>query len=219
MRSLATLAILSTAFFAHDAGADDCEVAYAKSHAVFAARQATEPAAELAQCREEVAKHPKATSTVHCIATLPDKSPGPADLDTCVARFATGEEQANAWLHVIIDRAEQYRAVHHAFPVGKASQLPAWPDAKLPACCGGPDHRCAPTAAWDKAPVWKELGFRVIDASTYAYAYESNGKTFTIRAVGDADCDGKLATYTLTGAIGSDGKLALHASLPPHGTH
>ena len=220
MRSLNLVALLFAACNRRDAAVDDCELAAAKSNAVLAPRQAapTDRASELAQCREQVAKHPGAANTVHCIASLPSTSPEAAEIDTCLARFARGQDQANDWLHVIVDRAESYYRVHHAFPTGQAGPLPAWPDVSRPGCCGGKDFQCAVTTAWDTSSVWHELRFRVTEPTLYAYSYESDGKTFKAAATGDADCDGELATYTLTGSIGSDGKLALQASLPPHGT-
>jgi len=60
--------------------------------------------------------------------------------------------------------------------------------------------------AWED-PTWKALLFEVKDAHFYRYSFSStqgNPSTFTARAEGDLDCDGKLSTHTLFGEGGAN---------------
>ncbi|HEY0481586.1 MAG TPA: hypothetical protein VGD37_28915 [Kofleriaceae bacterium] len=52
--------------------------------------------------------------------------------------------------------------------------------------------------AWDD-PIWKSLDYASYDPSLFQYSYQSDGKTFTAKAVGDAGCRGEIVTYVMTG--------------------
>jgi hypothetical protein len=54
---------------------------------------------------------------------------------------------------------------------------------------------------WRRSPVWHALDFEIDQPSLFRYSYESNGKTFTAKAVGDLDCDGIEITYELNGEV------------------
>jgi hypothetical protein len=54
---------------------------------------------------------------------------------------------------------------------------------------------------WVQNPVWHALDFEIDEPSLFRYSYESDGKTFTAKAVGDLDCDGIEITYELNGKI------------------
>jgi len=106
---------------------------------------------------------------------------------------------------------------NNAFPKGKAKTLPA--AASGDTCCGGDKGKCAVSTEWANDPVWKELDFQIDEPSLYRYSYEStDGQTFTATAVGDTDCDGKLATYTLTGKI-EGGAATTNLVKPPDGVY
>jgi type II secretory pathway pseudopilin PulG len=80
------------------------------------------------------------------------------------------------------------------FPVGSVPLTPSTP------CCAGPGHRCpANPSDWQGVPVWDELAFEQTRPSFFQYAYQSDGTTFTARAVGDLDCDGVTVEYVLEG--------------------
>lgn len=89
------------------------------------------------------------------------------------------------------------------FPPGSTAMTPP-----LGTCCaqGG---KCAPDASlWDH-PTWTALQFSVDDPHYYSYQYqvEPGGQVFTVRAVGDLDCDGDYATFEMYGVVapGEDG--------------
>ena len=59
---------------------------------------------------------------------------------------------------------------------------------------------------WAVEP-WVSLQFSVDDPHYYSYQYEvaADGKSFTVRALGDLDCDGQYSTFEMTGQAGPDG--------------
>jgi type IV pilus assembly protein PilA len=63
-------------------------------------------------------------------------------------------------------------------------------------------HKCAVVAAdWDPQPLWITLDFTVDKPFYYQYAYTGTDTTYAASAIGDLDCDGNLATYTLNGFL------------------
>lgn len=108
---------------------------------------------------------------------------------------------------------EQIYVEDSGFPPGKVGPTPAKP------CCGStPDNKCAPDrAAWED-PMWKRLDFLMYEPHTYRYSYESTEPTsFVVKAVGDLDCDGNEATWTLTGSTDA-GLPVITIQPPPAGT-
>ena len=83
------------------------------------------------------------------------------------------------------------------FPVGDAPLLPAG------SCCGQPGNKCAvDPAAFTNDKVWSAIGFSLDDAPTsYQFRYHSDGKTAQVQALGDLDCDGVPAIYTLHATV------------------
>jgi hypothetical protein len=110
------------------------------------------------------------------------------------ANKAKGTE-AKVMLDKLQKRAKQVVASTGKFPRGSVPLTPATP------CCAGKDHQCVPTAADWANPVWRTLEFRIDDPHRFQYDYESDGKTATIRAIGDPECSGKLVTYEAHGNI------------------
>lgn len=94
-----------------------------------------------------------------------------------------------------------------AFPVGDAPLTPAKP------CCGQPNNKCAVDPEDWKNPIWQALDFEVSEPHLYRYSYHSDGKTAQVKAVGDADCDGAEATYTLD--VTSDNGNPMTTLTPP----
>lgn len=83
--------------------------------------------------------------------------------------------------------------VNAEFPKGTVGPTPA------KSCCEGPNMKCAPDpAAWSN-PVWQAIEFSVDEPHLYRYSYESDGKTFTAKAMGDLDCDGTEAVWVMKG--------------------
>lgn len=83
----------------------------------------------------------------------------------------------------------------HGFP--KVSVGPTPP---LGTCCKT-NGKCAPDAAQWQHETWVALQFSVEDPHYYSYEYiaDSDGKKFTVRAMGDLDCDGEYSTFSMSG--------------------
>ena len=123
--------------------------------------------------------------------------------------------EAGLVLNKLAKNAKRAAIETGSFPQGKAKTLP-----DVPTCCGGDKGKCAPTNEWANDPIWRLLDFSIDEPTLFRYSYESpTGKTFTALAVGDADCDGKLATYTLTGKIDESGGPATVLTRPPEGIY
>jgi hypothetical protein len=101
-------------------------------------------------------------------------------------------------------------ATKGGFPTGHVPLTPAAP------CC---DSRgtCNTPAAWQH-PIWKALAFAIEDEHRFRYAYESDGKTFTVKAVGDLDCDATEITYVMIGDVGQDGEVRTKVTEPARNT-
>ena len=50
-------------------------------------------------------------------------------------------------------------------------------------------------------PGWAALAFEPRSAFRYQYAWVTDGKTFTARAIGDLDCDGVTSTFEEFGKV------------------
>jgi len=83
--------------------------------------------------------------------------------------------------------------------------------------CSGEGGRFAPQAADWETPTWQALQFAVADSSYYRYEYRSagtdGGASFTVRAIGDLDCDGELATFEMAGTVDESGSVTSAAGL------
>lgn len=122
--------------------------------------------------------------------------------------------EAKLQLNKIAKLAKLKGAETGAFPAGSA---PATPSAK---CCDAPDHKCpVDAAAFAKDPVWSALEFSVDEPSRYQYSYVGAASVFTAYAIGDLDCDRKIATFSIGGTIGADGTPSTTNLVePPAGT-
>jgi len=110
-----------------------------------------------------------------------------------------------------------------AFPVGLATNGLY--------CCGGKggtqvaagstvNNKC--TADPDKfkdGAGWAQLEFSVDEASQYEYSYKGDAATPTAYALGDVDCDGSGATWTLAITKTSAGNPQVNLIAPPSGTY
>jgi hypothetical protein len=101
-----------------------------------------------------------------------------------------------------------------SFPSGDAALLPA------KTCCGQPMNKCAPEPeAFVNDPVWSRLEFSIDEPTIYQYRYHSDGKTLLVEAIGDADCDGVMATYRLEGSVTAAGNPLMDLIQPPSGVY
>jgi Tfp pilus assembly protein PilE len=114
--------------------------------------------------------------------------------------------------------AKLYYANNGSFPTGTSAVLPANPSGQK-GCCGSPNNKCEVSSAWATDPVWKELEFSVDEPGNYRYSFTGNGKSFVATAVGDLDCDGEEATYTLQGQLDAAGNPSVNLTQPPHGVY
>ncbi len=101
--------------------------------------------------------------------------------------------EASLQLNKLGKNAKRVYAETAAFPIG---EVPLTPEAP---CCGGPNNHCVTTSETWQHPVWKALDFEIDEPTLFQYSYQSDGKTFTAKAVGDLDCDGTTITYELHG--------------------
>jgi prepilin-type N-terminal cleavage/methylation domain-containing protein len=98
-------------------------------------------------------------------------------------------------------------------------------------CCGesggtnAVNNKCtpAPDAFTTASGAFAHLEFSVDEPSIYNYNYVPDSATnttgFTAQAVGDADCDTKLATFNLIGTTTAAGNPATNIVPPPNGTY
>jgi type IV pilus assembly protein PilA len=99
-------------------------------------------------------------------------------------------------------------------------------------CCGGVggvsggatsttvNNKCtANPASFVDGAGWQHLEYALDEASIYNYSYKGGSTTFTARALGDADCDTKIATFTLAGTTTGAGNPQLDLQTPPSGTY
>ncbi len=129
------------------------------------------------------------------------------------------QTESSLELNKIAKSAKRYYAENSKFPIGDI--------AAPPTCCGRksnpPDemteNKCpADAAEWQQGP-WKELEFAIDEPHVYRYAYHSDGKTITAKAIGDADCDGEDAVYTLEVTIDPNGMPVSAITQPAPGVY
>jgi type II secretory pathway pseudopilin PulG len=121
----------------------------------------------------------------------------PAFMDTM---HKSKRSESDLMLRRIEQSAERYAIENGELPRAAAPLTPA-----APCCDGGPDRKCFDVQSW-QIPAWRELDFSIVEPHRFQYSYESDGKTFTGRAVGDLDCDGSAVTYEIRGVIGDSGR-------------
>lgn len=100
-------------------------------------------------------------------------------------------EEARAVLGTLVARLETLAAAGAAWPTAAAGPTPP-----AGACCQAASRKCAPDPTqWDHA-TWKALAMTLDDPHRYVFAYEPTPSGAALRAIGDLDCDGTLATFT-----------------------
>ncbi|CAN5595806.1 hypothetical protein BH11MYX1_BH11MYX1_09200 [soil metagenome] len=123
--------------------------------------------------------------------------------------------EAALQLDTIGKNLKRLYAEEGALPIGTSSVLPAGST-----CCGQPRNKCAADpAAFAKDPIWSKVDFAMDEPAIYRYSYAStDGKTATVTATGDADCDGVMASFQLT-VDASSGMPTMTLIPPPSGTY
>jgi Tfp pilus assembly protein PilE len=112
----------------------------------------------------------------------------------------TKNTESTLMLRKLERAAKRYAMENNALPTASAPLTPATP------CCDGPGHRCNEPQSW-QTPAWQALAFQIDEPHQFQYAYESDGKTFTARAVGDPSCRGRSVSYELRGVLGDAGAV------------
>lgn len=209
---------------------DDCERAYDKMAPLMQKLKgpskdaAADKDKDIKKCRDGIAKDPEAKKMVDCINGI-DGDVTEAKLGACMGGgHAKHGGEAELLLNKIGKNAKRVFAETGSFPPGKSKQLPEFTPTLGAGCCGGKAadgaviNKCPTSTDWAKDPVWTALDFTVDEPSNYRYSYESDGKTFKATAVGDVDCDGTEATYTLDGRV-DNGNPTVNLTVPPKGSY
>jgi type IV pilus assembly protein PilA len=154
----------------------------------------------------------------------------PAFLDYMKKSRAT---EAGEQLNGIGKKQKTVYGDNGSFTVANAgSFLPAAPASDV--CCGGMggtdvaagttvNNKC--TAQPDKFaadPAFGTTGmnFSVGEESAYQYSYTASAATaFTAYAIGDTDCDTKIATFTLAGTLDAAGNPSVNLTKPAAGVY
>lgn len=114
------------------------------------------------------------------------------DVAACPAPVPTSDE-AMFELDRLAAAATAYLHVHGNYPRSDGATQPTG------TACTQPGGVFQPVD-WSLQPGWTDLGFSIGIPNRYSYTYiadePQNGGTVT--AIGDLDCDGDRATYTLT---------------------
>lgn len=161
---------------------------------------APDKAKMIGECREGLSKHPASEKMIDCVLAISGE-PAKEDMQKCMDPEDRRMGVAPRELKRVAQGAKAAFAKTGAYPQGKVALTPA-----NECCYGYPDPgkrnaKCpVDTAGWQD-PTWKALSFSIDEPSIYRYSYESDGKTFTALAVGDADCDANMATFTMTGTV------------------
>jgi len=123
-----------------------------------------------------------------------------------------------------------------SFTQGTSATLPAGPAKGGNNCCGGvggvDSQAVANTVIINKCTgqpdkfaadaVWGPTGmnFAIGEETAYQYTYTSNASTaFTVSAVGDTDCNGVSATFTLNGTLDAAGNPSVTLVKPAAGNY
>ena len=118
--------------------------------------------------------------------------------------------EAHLQLNKLTKNLKVYYMTESKFPAGK---VPVSPDKS---CCET-QGRCDDQAAW-KHPIWQELDFMIDEPHMFRYAYDSDGKSFALTAVGDLDCDGDEVRYLVTGTVDAQGNVTTTMTEPAPGS-
>ena len=163
---------------------------------------------------------------LQCVADAKSKD----DFGACTMKHADKEELAKGMATYkaksqAVEAKMHLRMLHNAVAVfystpsfdpnslTAAIPEPALPESVGPtpaigSCCKTSD-KCEPDAKLWSEPGWLALDFSMNDPHYYSYEYKrsDDGKSYTVSAYGDLDCDGDFSTYRVSGGIGADGSI------------
>jgi type IV pilus assembly protein PilA len=140
-------------------------------------------------------------------------------------RSKTTEASLN--LNKIAKAAKRVKGEIGSYPVEDGKMLPLAGGT----CCGGKggtkanpgtsvNNKCeADPDSFIDGQGWQHLEYALDEASIYNYSFKGGATTVTAWAVGDADCDGTKATYTLNGITTTAGNPQTDIVSPASGTY
>lgn len=100
-----------------------------------------------------------------------------------------------------IQLAKLAKQLKVAFAEKSSYPIAAIPLTPAVSCCKGEGYKCkADPAAWS---AWAPLDFAISEPHYFRYSYESDGKTYVVKAVADLDCDDVEQTYVMQGTAES----------------
>ena len=129
-------------------------------------------------------------------------------------KHVCGSEDAGApvrHLQAIFDGQARYYNAHGNRFIGSTGLTPGNPTRYMCAGSSAKDYQ-ATESTWS-ALEWRALGFALTKPSHFAYEIITAGSGadahFTVRALGDLDCDGIHSTFEIVGRIDKDDPSAL----------
>jgi type IV pilus assembly protein PilA len=132
--------------------------------------------------------------------------------------------EASLNLNKIGKAAKRVKGEIGTFPVEAGAMLPAAGHASD--CCGESggtgqvNNKCTPAPdSFSDGAGWSHLEFSVDEPSIYKYQYIGATLAFTAYAAGDADCDTKIATFTMAGTTTTAGNPAVNIIPPASGVY
>jgi hypothetical protein len=182
-------------------GGDDCQRYVDRARPFFAkmAKESGRPFDDtivtqlVTQCRE-MKKQGKATDekSMKCVLEAKDDAAVTACLEAAFSAYKNKARQTEADL--VLGRLGKSLKVAYvenaAYPKGSVPLTPTQD------CCLTQGACPVDAAAWSN-PIWQQLDFTIEEPHRFRYAYESDGATAVVTAVGDLDCDGTAITYKL----------------------
>lgn len=109
--------------------------------------------------------------------------------------------EARTLLTELAMAARLYQVDHGAFAKGDTGVTPG-----PPRCEDDHSAKHQPSPEDFAGPLWTALEFSISHPYAFSYRYVSDGKSFTVTAQGDADCNDRFATYTIKGSMTSGGQ-------------
>lgn len=101
-------------------------------------------------------------------------------------------EEAPALLRYQIAQVRAYVTAN-----GKLPDLTVGPTPPIGTCCAS-GNTCAPDPTRWNDPAWRTLGFSIDGRHRFSYQLTRAGSALLLRATGDQDCDGVVATFEVT---------------------
>ena len=216
---------------------DDCQKLFDKMASVLPDemkdKASKDKDKELAKCREHI-DDMKKDPMVKCVL---DAS-GDDEVKKCMGDAfgdsgkKSKKSEATLMLNKIGKNAKRVFGETGSFPTANGALLPAGGGGGAGNnCCGGKggskaapgtsvNNKCsADPEAFAKDPGWSALEFSVDEASQYQYSFAGGAKEFTAYAIGDVDCDGNSATFTLKGTVDAAGNPSINLTPPPAGVY